>query len=133
MISVRPARKEEIPFLTEKARELGWHRDDLEKSLVWIVETDGVPSGFVDLRLTWEIKNLAIFPEFRRHAPPMTLRRAVFALAKVAMDWARNQTAEGKGPNCLIAYVETKRFARLCKSWGMIALDRKGRWFGQRF
>ena len=128
---VRPARREEIPFLTEKAREVGWHRDDLEKSVVWVVEVGGIPSGFIDVALVWQVKNLCIFPEFRRHAPPFTLRRAVFRLAQAATSWVRGQIRANGGPCSLIAYVETKRFARLCKSWGMIPLSRKGRFFGQ--
>lgn len=128
---VRPAREEEIQFLTEKALKQGLHPGDMRKSIVFVVEHGGIISGFVQARMAfWQIEPLCIFDEFRKHAPPMTLRRAVFGLAKAVTGFIGDRKQNTTGVHSFFAYVESKRFQRLATEFGLLRIWKKGKMYG---
>jgi hypothetical protein len=93
---------------------------------VWVIEHNGVISGCVCGRWVYQIEPLYLFPEFVRDAPPVTLRRAVFKLARTIEGWMKDH-----GIRFYFAYIEKKPMQRVAREYGMVPIYRKGKLFGR--
>lgn len=101
----------------------------LEERIVYVVEHGGIVSGFTSARLVWQVEPLCIFDEFRRNAPPMTLRRSVFYLARAITHYILRSPENKTGIRWLFAYIESKRFQKLAREFGMLSVYRRGKLF----
>lgn len=106
--------------------------NQLEQRIVYVIKHNGIVSGCIAARLVWQIEPLYLTPEFERTAPPVTLRRAVFKLARAMFAWLggpENRT----GIRWTFAYTESKKMQKLAREYGMIPLYRKGKFFAKDF
>jgi hypothetical protein len=123
---------EDLKYLREKLRQSNIEYIDLEKRIVYVIKHNGIVSGCVAARLVWQIEPLFLTPEFERDASPVTLRRAVFKLARSIFGWLigpENKT----GIRWTFAYIEKRKMQKVTKEYGLIPVYRKGKFFAKDF
>lgn len=91
MITVRPARLEELDGLIER---MEGERIDLYGTPAWVAEEDGKLLGMVACRLVWQIEPLTVFPEVTNE---MTRRRAGLALYRSVAGWMSDRDRNATG------------------------------------
>jgi hypothetical protein len=136
VIEIRPAREIDLPLLQMKLAERaaeGYEQLDLRRSIVHIAEAEGIESGFVSARLTWQIEPLTLFKDFERNAPPAALRRATYMLARAAEGWIADRARNSTGLHSFFAVIENrnKRMQELAEHIGWAPVYRKCRFFGK--
>ncbi len=73
---------EDMKYFRLKLEQANLEYLDLEKRIVYVIKHNGVVSGCIAARLVFQIEPLFLTPEFKKHAAPITLRRAVFKLCR---------------------------------------------------
>lgn len=110
MMTVRPARPEDIPELLERVKQSGGEEIDLWKTPCWVTEEDGRLTGMMAIRLMWQFEPLLVFKEAKTKA---SKRRAAMLLYKAAEGWLADRTLNGSG--IYRAFCITRRVA--VRSW----------------
>lgn len=121
-----PAEKELVRLKLSQAKPAPEDASDWQDREVLVIEHGGVLSGCICARQVWQVEPLYLFPEFVAQAPPVTVRRAVFKLARACEGWLRAQ-----GAHWFFAYIEKKPMQRVAREYGMIPVYRKGKLFGK--
>ena len=122
---------EDLKYLREKLRQANLEHDELEKRIVFVIRHNGIVSGCIAARLVFQIEPLFLTPEFARDAAPVTLRRAVFKLARAMFHWLA--TENKTGIRWAFAYISKKPLQKLAEEYGMIPVYRKGKFFFKDF
>lgn len=123
---------EDLKYLRNKLSQSSYESGDLEKRILFVIKHNGVVSGCVAARLVWQIEPLYLTPEFERTASPVTLRRAVFKLARSIFGWLAgpdNRT----GVRWTFAYISKKPLQKLAEEYGMLPVYRRGKFFAKDF
>lgn len=128
---VRPATKQDLAYLRNKLQQANMEHGDLEKRIVFVIEHGGIISGCVAARLVWQIEPLYLTPEFAKNAPPVTLRRAVFKLARAMFDWLCDRSKNTTGIYWTFAHITNKKLQPLALEYGMLPVYRKGKMFAK--
>jgi hypothetical protein len=121
-----PYEKELCRLKLSQGKPVPEDTSEWEMREIWVIEHNGIISGCVGARQVWQVEPLYLFPEFVRDAPPITLRRAVFRLARAIETWLR-----GQGAHWYLGYIEKKPMQRMAREYGMIPVYRKGKVFGK--
>lgn len=122
---------EDLKYIRAKLQQAGYEHIDLEKRIAFVIKHNGVVSGCIAARLVWQIEPLFLTPEFTRDAAPVTLRRAVFKLARSMFHWLA--TENKTGIRWTFAYISKKPLQKLAEEYGMIPVYRKGKFFARDF
>ena len=123
---------EDLAYIRNKLLQAGLEHAELERRILFVIKHNGIVSGCIGARLVWQIEPLFLTPEFAKTASPITLRRAVFKLARTMFGWlagAENKT----GIRWTFAYITKKPLAKLAEEYGMLAVYRKGKFFFKDF
>lgn len=118
---VRAAKPDEMAFLQAKLGDRakdGYQQFDLETAVVLVAEDyDAMLAGMVCLRLRqgpvraercWQIEPLILFPQFIRHSPRQSQRKATYMLAKAAEEWIADPWRNTSGVRCFYCFIENK-------------------------
>jgi hypothetical protein len=66
MVTVRPARAEELPYLQQRLNETKHEKVMLSQTILHVVEQDGKVIGFLPARFFgWQLEPMVIFPEVK--------------------------------------------------------------------
>lgn len=125
---IRPATLEDLPLLRSKLQQEGEDTTDLEKQIVFVIEHNGVIGGVATARLIWYVGNVHLFGEFKRRAPYVTVRRAMFKLVRAIEDWLRIP-ANNPGPRWYVAHIRKRKMQESATDYGMLPVWRKGKMF----
>lgn len=121
-----PEEKELVRIKLAAGKPLPEDSSEWERREVFVIEHNGIISGCVCARQVWQVEPLYLFPEFEEHAPPVTLRRAVFKLARAMENWLRS-----RGVCWYFGYIEKEPMQKVAEDYGMIPVYRKGLMFGK--
>lgn len=121
-----PEEKELCRLKLSQGRPIPEDASDWQRRQVWVIEHNGVISGCLCARVVWQLEPLYLFPEFVRDAPPVTLRRAVFKLARHFEAQLRRWRQ-----SWYFGYIERKPMQRVAREYGMVPVYRKGKMFGK--
>lgn len=124
---------EDLKYLRNKLSQANLEHADIERRVLFVIKHNGIVSGCIGARLVWQIEPLYITPEFARDASPVTLRRAVFKLARSMFTWLGDRTTNTTAIWWTFAYVEKKKMQVLAKEYGLIPVYRKGKFFAKEF
>lgn len=94
MVSHRPARLEELPFLQNKINESDQEKVILAQSFVFVVEEDGEVIGLIAARLAWmQIEPAFIWGGKTKNSK----RRAMYQLYFAIKDWIADRAKNKSG------------------------------------
>jgi N-acetylglutamate synthase-like GNAT family acetyltransferase len=129
MVTVRPARAEELPYLQQRLNETKHEKVMLSQTILHVVEQDGKVIGFLPARFFgWQLEPMVIFPEVRNKS---TRRRACYLLAKATTDWIADRAKNKTGIYTYWFVTKNSFFAKLAKSWGCFRIYKRTQMFAK--
>lgn len=129
MVTHRPARVEELPYLQQRINESHHEKirlyvevpqPDESKKIVplcmcWVSEEDGEIRGLLPLRLIWQAEPLFIFPEVKSKN---TRRRIALGLPRIMEEWIGDRAKNLTGIYSYFFVTKTKLWAKLAEHFG---------------
>ena len=112
-MTVRPAREDEIPRLTEFLKLSGHERVDLSRSVVFVAEEDGEIQGFLPARLVWQLEPLVVLPKNKSKR-----RRVAFQLPRAMENWLSNRLLNKTGIYSYFFVTRSQAWAKLAEHFG---------------
>lgn len=132
-VTVRPARKEDLPILQKRLAEQGdfYEYQDLAKTICYIAEYDGQIVGFCAARPTMQIEPLLLTPDFTKNAPRFSQAKATTLLIRAVDGWIADRTLNKSGLHSYFCSIRGRVMQRLALSFGMIHIYKKCNFYGR--
>lgn len=132
-VTVRPARKEDLPILQAELAAQGnlYEQQDLAKTICFVTEYDGEIVGFSAARVVWQVEPLLLFRKFKKFAPHHAQRKATYLLIRDLDAWLADRSKNTTGIYFYFCSIVGKTMRLLAMSFGMVPVYRKSKFFGR--
>lgn len=128
MVTHRPARAEDLPFLQAKINESDQEKVNLSQAFVFVVEEDGEPIGLIAARLGW----MQIEPAYIWGGKTTSSkRRAMYQLYAAMKDWIADRSANRSGIHSFWFVTKSDAVAKWAEKMGCLEIYRGCRMFGK--
>lgn len=128
MVTHRPARADELPFLQGKINDSDQEKVNLAQAFVFVVEEDGEVIGLIAARLGWfQIEPAFIWGGKSKNAK----RRAMHQLFFAMRNWIADRTRNLSGIHSFWFVTKDDAVADWAKKVGCLEIYRGCRTFGQ--
>lgn len=129
MITVRPARIDELPYLQARLNESPHEKVDLSRTILHVAEEDGKVIGLLPARLAWwQLEPMLIFPEVKNKT---TRQRACFQLAQEVQGWIADRARNTSGIYSYWFVTKNHFFAKLARKWGCLRIYKRCQFYAK--
>ncbi len=119
MVTHRPARADELPFLQGKINESDQEKVNLSQAFVFVVEEDGEVIGLIAARLAWmQLEPAYIWGGKTKNAK----RRAMFHLYTAIRDWIADRSKNQSGIHSFWFVTKSDAVAQWAEKMGCLQI-----------